>query len=564
MTTFAGPNPLHALNPGCSCLCEDSACIICVSGFNNDPYRDCPYTVVSGYWLEEEGKLTGSGPGLMLFDEAPPLPTDPVKVSVNVLSLDPYDGTFWLIAGWVDEDTFVFGELKIEGGVVTMRVGQNGSYLTEPVELGESGFVGSVRVELCWRPPVEQETTEHVLGALLPMGATGGGDPPLVPFSSVDDILSCDGVGASAELLSPAPGDTSGPLGAFWTPFLPTGATIDGIGVNVRVREEGEAYDALGIEDILATLSIGGMPLENQATNAAIPAGEFGDMAYGGPTDLWGASEINVEDIASGGVSFGVQYKVPAEAPDGRSAIVTVDCISLTIWYTTRADVPGRLTMTVAAGQSVGNSCSTAFDVAGVSGKAGLQVVEGDWEFDTFRHAFMASGPHPGCETCDCGFTAHPNPSACTCCGGYVTPGGSIILILGSGWTADTCAGCSDVGGIYLLDAARVSCDWHYQEVIECGPTPCAFSGKASLTITAGILPLEAVCKWRAVVQLTASTVADPSDPTDSWCLAQAIYESEPIAGDCQDFPVTLTKVSEVTGLLCNGELPETITLDLP
>src|SRR5688500_13431731 len=100
---FAGQKTL------CTTCCDDE-CIICISGFN-DQYTECQYTVISGYWDVADGKLEGTGAGLLTFNETPPLSTDPVKVSITAESLNPYDGTFWLLAGWVDASTYVFGEL---------------------------------------------------------------------------------------------------------------------------------------------------------------------------------------------------------------------------------------------------------------------------------------------------------------------------------------------------------------------------------------------------------------------------------------------------------------------
>lgn len=113
---------------------------------------------------------------------------------------------------------------------------------------------------------------------------------------------------------------------------IPTGATIDGIEVNI---ERNASYNSVQryTRDNIVKLIIGGSVVgtSNADTVTKWPNGGDAVKTYGGSTDLWGNSIAYTDVNAS---NFGVALSVETRGLKPAGCISAVDNMTITVYYT--------------------------------------------------------------------------------------------------------------------------------------------------------------------------------------------------------------------------------------
>lgn len=138
---------------------------------------------------------------------------------------------------------------------------------------------------------------------------------------------------------------------------IPTGATINGVSVNIS-RMEGNTNARAGIEDSSVKLIVGGLVTgtEHAATTVAWPTTEA-VATYGSTTDTWGAT---LTDTTVNATNFGVALSATDFKVSGGGGTETADVnyITITVTYTpvaTTYAVPSSATQYLNDGVTVIN-----------------------------------------------------------------------------------------------------------------------------------------------------------------------------------------------------------------
>jgi hypothetical protein len=127
---------------------------------------------------------------------------------------------------------------------------------------------------------------------------------------------------------------------------IPSGATIDGI--EVKIRASASFADRL----MLGGYLIKGGTLQPNTASAysehMLSSTSLTDYTYGGATDLWGTtwstSDVNASNFGAGGMSRGIGFG---------SASVSIDHISITVYYTGGGPTQYSQTISTSAASSV-------------------------------------------------------------------------------------------------------------------------------------------------------------------------------------------------------------------
>lgn len=483
------------------------------------------------------------GEGLIV-DAVPTNATDPVHLAAVVSTTDD-PATLRLAVARADADNYLFGEFDIDTAVGTLRLGMRSggveTWLTDAVEVEDTTELGDeTTVTLCWVP-----------GAVVTGGSSNETAYPTIAnsgdgWSSPENILVDDGSWASYLLLSA--GTTTTLIAANFPFVIPPGSTIDGIEVGVEAR-----YTDLGGDATLTMLQLqglAGLVGDDRGTGQAVteqPASSV--VGSGGAADDWSAG-LTWEDINS--PDFGVQMQFDSDG----GAIIEVDYVVITVYFTSPNQQPGRLTLSY---QNVGGAtinCSREFyaEAPGTGKKAMILSGGGDWDVHSLTYSYHESASKPTCPACECTVGTVTCPA---CCDESEFQESLVVDFGAGGWTNDDCtAACTQVVGEILLPFGHgsLNCLWFYQE--EFGTCD---SVDAVLTVWLWLQPVGDECRWLCVVEITNSA--------GTTVYARAYYTSGEFATNdetnCETFPVTLDKLSETPGS-CGGTLPATITIDIP
>lgn len=149
--------------------------------------------------------------------------------------------------------------------------------------------------------------------------------------TGLDDSSSSIGINRSYVSLQPGQSGQLLLLQGFDLSSLPDGAQIDGIGVEIRLRDpEGPAN---GDEAVVSYAGLQHQELGlsvNQAAGEAITGPDWQTTSYGGDSALWGYPEITAEQLRHG--EWGLSLVV--HLPFGRPATsIEIDGASLTVYY---------------------------------------------------------------------------------------------------------------------------------------------------------------------------------------------------------------------------------------
>lgn len=188
--------------------------------------------------------------------------------------------------------------------------------------------------------------------------------------------------------------------------------------------------------------------------------------------------------------------------------------------------------------------------------KAGLETESTGGEASHFFYTLGADSGTAvqGCNTCIA-------MCSTACCTEGSLPTELVLDIGGVSLSDDKCTGCSSVGGEYNLVNSS-SCVWGYFEPdVECTTSspPCFTAGNVEIR-----LQLTSDCLWTANIE-----IGDRYRGSDPECGGGSrdliIYQAEmPDPVDCEDFELSLDRVSVLSEDNCPGTWPATITLRTP
>jgi hypothetical protein len=520
----------------CGCLACDCTDDYSSSG-TGGAGRDCPFT--GGGSLDISSgvlTLTPSTP-IVFASNGPDLNLTATTELTIVCQPSDSDGpsTIQLRAG-IDGASYVYGQLAMTGGNVTISVGtSDGELDTEAA--GTGGIAEFVTLALCYKPPVAIGTSSGVFA-----GADEASGDPEWEFSGVVENILTYNDGTSCARDSLGDDETSGPIGVAWYPVLPADATITEIRMVVNCREN--ASPANGIEDESATVVAGSVGLSDKATVTAIPAPNFSELQYswtGG--DLAG---VTAADINLNGMAGAAQFHMPLGSGGGTT--VDVEGMQLAIFFTHTLKTPGRITLTYTKGATVECVSAITVDATG-GGFPGLTAPADTWEVtSTVINCSSAT-----CDTCAGEDT--PVVHGCTeCCTNDAPAEFTTDMSIGSLTPTSGSEGdcCTSISGNYIAELMEEGdCGiWKYSETIE-----CENDGDRSFWIQVQLSSFGGFCYWQSYIYCKS----------DSGTIA-LLYQGpqiNPIFDDCTDFPYTLTKQYEIHfGTADDTVFPNTVTLD--
>jgi len=325
--TWAGMISMPICKQCDHCGEDEEGCIIDDDTFDSRDIDTDTWTVNSGDWRIEDGRLKVSGAGRITMDAEPEgLEDDAVKVFTKIRCTE--DGVAWVTVAENAVGDRLGVELTAAADCLTMRLGMlaNGgsaTYYTPPVACFVLSGQEQVEIHLCWVPgaPITPEADSDFVYA-----ATFVGSPEDDWTAEGNAVGAPDDFGAVGTIPSPA-----APIAfsAVFPPLvIPDGSTIDGIAITVRAIKIGE-----GELDLTSFRITSGDDID---APQAISNLNFGDYGQGGATDTMNAT-LTAEDFALG---VGVVGGFEGEALRG----VEVDSLTVRVWWTTADRGPGRLT----------------------------------------------------------------------------------------------------------------------------------------------------------------------------------------------------------------------------
>jgi hypothetical protein len=538
---MAWPGTRFSVKHCCDCDSRDvDQCTIDSDSFDDDLSK---WREIAGDWSTANSKLTGSGPGTLLMNEAPDLATEGIHIGTTgqIAGGDPAILRF--LGGRLDANNYVFGQLARDGNSGQIRVGQvvGGieSWLCDEITVEDDTEITDAHaLEFCWKPPQPQPQRELFASRYAGTQTNSG-------WLDGDLLLGFDDNNPASFVFGGA--ETSGMMNCRGFRFnIEPGSTIDGVEVGILARLQ--PLSGIGLLSLshLQLLTSAGAVGDNKATGQAVSVAGYAGVGAGGSTDDWNAN-LTSEDVTDD--DFGVQFTFDSTA----ACTIEVDSVSITLWYTTPAMTRGRVTLTYTntePGAFVPIACAIGITDYEATGRAaGIGIIAGTWEFTEFTLSYLDSPTHTPCPTCDC------VALGCESCNASDPASSSYVVDLGGGgWINIACNDCDDVNGEYVVDFLRINspgtvggvCTWQYEEELECSLL------LITLWVQQGFWRLE-VALYGFDAGITTGTISG------------VLYEFD--AGfphNCQgDAPFTLTKVFEL-GSFCVTGMPATVTVDVP
>lgn len=294
------------------------------------------------------------------------IPTGPPTVIGRIVCFTAAGGStyFYLPAFIINDNTSTTATMDFADTALT--AGTPVALLFNNVELGEvSGFIPYANRLVTWgeRNKVPNFNNLTFDGGFSPGAAPGnasaGPNSPSAAadvssggsstnWSQVNNIFALDGVFAAC---NPGQNGTTDYLQATGYAFaIPANATITGIVVTAYVKagavQSGTDYSVLIIK--------GGTMTGNDHANGNAWGTAVAPQVYGNSLDLWGATWAPSDINAS---NFGVALEASC---GGTASLLSVDYISITVYYTTPGAAAGPLGWTNGAAFAGGNSALAA------------------------------------------------------------------------------------------------------------------------------------------------------------------------------------------------------------
>ena len=159
-------------------------------------------------------------------------------------------------------------------------------------------------------------TFDNIAGSPWPWGYTSNA-------AASDNSYALFGYGSGIPLTE------SGRLAATNFGFaIPSGATIDGIVVEVEKKCSNAAYSS---KDKTVSLVKGGSVSGDNKASASVWPTSDAYSTYGGATDLWGLTWTDTDINAT---NFGAVISVQCNATGKSSVVHSIDHIRITVYYT--------------------------------------------------------------------------------------------------------------------------------------------------------------------------------------------------------------------------------------
>lgn len=536
----------------CACADTPEGCTIGSDTFDGNLSK---FTTTGSPSVAGGSLLMAGGDQVVLIAE-PDLATDGLHLATTALTgSDP--ATMRLFAHREDNDNYYFGELEIDGGVGTIRVGQRvggvETLLSNDVTLrDDTELTDAHLLQLCALPPQAQVPVSSVSGAFPAFvdDPTGTWENEAVP-GSADQPFGADGV---SEVLN---------LSAFPL-FIPPGSTINGLDVGITAAASLDTPNCGFFHTVQLNGSFG--TSSNLAASTPINDGAMQLEGFGSATEMWGVA-LTPESLMDPAFEVSVRVEASGTSTGGT---ISLGSVHVTVWYTGPDKTQGRVTLTY-TNTEVGAVPETQCAIGGTdyepTGKGtGIAVSAGSWGFAEFTTSYLDSPTHTPCPVCTC------TTVRCFCCDTDSEASQNFIVDLGAGgWTNDDCGDCAGISGEYALEFSGSFvdsvvlpvgfCEWRYDEDLACD---------RRLTITLRLWPKFGAgvpgsdCYWDLYATVYDPTGVDPSFSSANWFLIVPGAE----ATDCDaGFPLTLG--SYTVGHAgdtppCAGDLPSTAEVALP
>lgn len=366
------------------CDCDTGSCVIATNDFEDNLDN------MTGTGSLSAGSLILDTGESEVFDDAPAAGTATHLVTDPELSGS--SGEVLLQLGWLDASNYVWGKFAVSAGVGTINIGRTDAGTPEDLadaalQVADDGADLEARhnIEVCLEPGTPIESRD---GATFQLPYDVSGNLWFDPENAMEE-----GGGVAIYLIGGTPPVDSDSLDAGFQFFpIPQGSVIDGFAAGFIGGHDGTSTDVT----VNATLTVGG----NSDTKGPV-AVSSGSAAYtfGGPTDDWGFGPLTEADLR--GVLASVSL-VFTDA-DTATAQITVDVITLEVYFTTPDRLPGRLTLSFTNVSDSSVQCQFSGDVFNIPGsQAGLESVGGTWDFQAATYSYHESPSKPACPECTC------------------------------------------------------------------------------------------------------------------------------------------------------------------
>lgn len=513
-----------------------STAVNCIIAENDFSANLDNMTIVSGSPSVSGGVLNMAAGDEVVFDDAATSSSHDLRFH-TFADLSSSPGQLRLTIGTL------YGELDISGGAGTIQVGSSAGALSGTVTLDDTGadLLANNEIALCWKPGALETSQEYTAGG-EPAAATGTSwtDPGNIAFGVAGDALYLVDDTATNALVG---------TDFFTLRSIPAGSTINEVRASITLGTTGIADVA---DDTITLVADDGTTFSDKATGALVPSGSPGVMNYTWTSADW--TGLTWQTVVSTGFGLSGQWICPNT---GESDQLTVSKYSLAVDYTTPDRQPGTLTFTYRNNSTGNTQCVQVSNATNTALTGGIKATTGTWAFTEATFHTIVSASHPDCPDCDCDETGGTVDSGC-CCPSATPPNQFYEADFGVGGWVDSscCTGCDTVENAFILRFERntddagpgLGCLWGYNDSLTTG---CAL--RINLWLRGDGV---SQCKWYLDVHITGN----PNNCTNPQAVA-ATYESSALDTDgCQD-TVTLTKVDDVSGDVCTGTLPNTISL---
>jgi hypothetical protein len=533
---MAWPGTRFSVKRCCACDEPEGGCTIDTDTFDDAALAKWTNTgaSVAGGLL-----LMGAGDSVVLLEE-PDLATDGTH-QITYAQTASATATLRIFTNRADGNQELFGELAIDGGEGTLRVGTriggSDTFISQDITVDDvdADLNERHRLELCWEPGGEQEPLEDtwLSGSQADVTGVDWVTPELAWLPLAID-------GGDALYAFSGPGTSTSLIFQNLRVSIPPGSTINGISIGVSARDGDETESTIKVAAIRLLDGSGsevGDTYSDPNFTAFNPT--FSTHGRGGATDDWNAG-LTWEDVTSS--LFG--FFVVLENFDEFERQAEVDSAGVQIWYTTPDRGPGKLTLTYLNSSNSEVQCAIgSTHWTGAGKKLGMSVSAGSWDFTEYTASYHNSARWPGCPECsDCSVECQPCEPDTPAAQQYVIdfPSGP----LAGEWVVDFVGRFQQLNPLPPFGLLWDYCEWQYRE----------WNSSSDYTL----IVMRIYAGGEVLMNASVRCGADEDDHAGAGYAGDTIPAGEE-EGDCQNYMTTAVRESLVTGTC--GTFPTTATI---
>ena len=489
--------------------------------------------------------LMGAGDSVVLLEE-PDLATDGTH-QITYAQTASATATLRIFTNRADGNQELFGELAIDGGEGTLRVGTriggSDTFISQDIAVDDvdSDLNDRHRLEFCVERGEEQEQFESLASSYCTSGA---GSPSTDWFDYSNCFGEPDDTFNQGDFSFSGLTSLSCTFSGFTGLIIPSGATIDGIEVGIRCSATVSDLDNFEIQ--LSSLRIvgnSGSPTgDDKGANQVIPDTP-NVIGGGGAADDWNAG-LTWEDFTSGEFTVNATFIHVGGAP-GATDFVSVDSCQVTVYYTTPARGADKVTLTYLNSSNSEVQCAIGrTHWTGAGKKMGMSVSAGSWDFTEYTASYHNSARWPGCPECsDCSVECQPCEPDTPAAQQYVIdfPSGP----LAGEWVVDFVGRFQQLNPLPPFGLLWDYCEWQYRE----------WNSSSDYTL----IVMRIYAGGEVLMNASVRCGADENDRAGAGYAGDTIPAGED-EGDCQNYMTTAVRESLVTGTC--GTFPTTATID--